>query len=201
MNTKKSIYIVHSHELNEHGDPKQEYKSRLDKIWEISKKSSEEIDIILTGWKATKWIDLRHCDSGYKYLVSLWINPNNVFREIDSFWSLETVWEAIFVARDYFDLINKYNFINLISSDYHQKRILEINKFILWNSRVLKFTWVSIEKHGNTNRTIKQEEASLNAFFRTFEWIEKANISEIENRLWKNHPLYKNHPSNPYNKS
>lgn len=201
MTTKEWLYIVHSHELDKNWEPLQEYRSRLDKMWEISSRLSGEVVILLTGWKSTQWVDLRHCDAGYKYLTSFWINPDNIFRENDEYWSLETVWETVFLARDYFNLIKEFNLINLISSDYHQKRILEINRFILWKSRSLQFIWIPVENHGNVSRTPEQEDTSLNAFSRTFEWIKERNITEIENRLWQNHPLYKNHPSNPYLKN
>jgi len=195
-------YIVHSHELNEFWNPKQEYKSRLDKLVLLLKNDfNDRVNIILTWGKATKWVDFRHCDAWFEYLTNLWIEKELIFREKDVHWSIETVWEWIFAIRDYFELINNSNIINLISSDYHKKRILEIQKFILWKqlSSKLTFSWVDKIIHGNLTRTIEQEENSLNAFLNTFKWINSWDINSIENRLWKDHPLYKNHPSNPYN--
>jgi len=45
------------------------------------------------------------------------------------------------------------------------------------------------------------EKSSLQAFYTTFAGIPTGNLDAILERLWTKHPLYKNHPSNPYKDS
>jgi hypothetical protein len=196
-----SIYIVHSHELNQHWEPTQEYKIRLDKIAEIIQRNhSEEIFVVLTWWKATKWIDLRHCDWWFNYLIKQWIWKDIILVEKDEFWSLESAWEAIFANIDHKELFQKEWIITLISSDYHENRLIKIHQFVTTNylNCIINFIWINKEVHWNTTRTPEMEIKSMETFNETFKWINQWEINKILTRLWEKHPIYKNHPSNPF---
>lgn len=192
------LYIVHSHELNQHWEPGQEYKPRLEQVCEDIQK--EAWVILLTGWKATKGIDMRHCDSWRNFLVSQWINENLISLETDPHGSLETVGEALFARRDYGQVLQDAQNVILISSDYHEGRIMTIQEYILGETlwKKLKFEGIPVSKHGNSLRTPEMERKSLNAFRNTFAGIQMWDIDRLVGRLWRLHPLYVNHPSNPY---
>lgn len=195
---KNPLIIVHSHELDAHGEPWSEYRPRLDKALEFTR---WQANLILTWGKATRWIDIRHCDAGKKYLENQWIDSSRIFIEKDPHGSVDTFWEAIWAFINHGNILRETSAIHLISSDYHEKRILEIQKFILWTENLtnkLSFVWVDKSIHWNNLRTPEQEVASLEAFKRTFEWVEAWNINSILDRMWSAHPLYKNHPSNPF---
>lgn len=85
----QGLLIIHSHELNDHGEPKQEYRARLERALEII--PNEVSNIILTGGKATQGIDKRHCDAGKEFLIQNGISPNFILVESDPHGSLETV--------------------------------------------------------------------------------------------------------------
>jgi len=85
----QGLLIIHSHELNDHGEPKQEYRARLERALEII--PNEVSNIILTGGKATPGIDKRHCDAGKEFLVAKGIDSKMVHIEADPYGSLETV--------------------------------------------------------------------------------------------------------------
>jgi protoheme ferro-lyase len=187
------LIIIHSHELEADWTPKIEYKSRLDKAIEIIKdETKNKFRIILPWWKATEWINVRHCDSGYKYLLENWISEEILLIEDNQYNSLETVWEAIFAYNSFKDYFYSAPSIDIISSDYHEKRIMAIQSFVLWRlSSRLSFTWIDKEVHKNYSRTLEQEENSLKAFYNTFSWIEEWDIEKINKKLYKSHPLYK----------
>jgi hypothetical protein len=188
----KEIFMVHSHELDNEWKPLIEYQSRLDKVIELVQSDyKNKSQIILTWGKATKWIDKRHCDSWMEYLLNLWIPEEIILLENIQNNALETVWEWIFAFNEYHKLFYKSPSINIISSDYHEKRIMAIQKFIFWNMlNKLSFIWVDEKLHQNFTRTEEQEDNSLQAFYNTFQWIEPWNIEDITDRLYTKHPLY-----------
>lgn len=193
------VIIVHSHELNQHGEPLQEYRSRLDHVWASFKKGTH---LVLTGWKATRGIDMRHCDAWSKYLRKYWVPADNIHIEVDPVGSKETVLETIYAKRDHHQLISSADIAIAASSDYAKERVWEIYKFVWWNALMkrLRFLGISRDIHGNHTRTPEQEKGSLQAFQNTFAWIPIGDLDMALERLWKNHPVYKDHPSNPYKK-
>ena len=196
-----STFIVHSHEITADGEPRNEYKPRLDRAIELLKSDIQQNAVVLLTWgKATQWVDIRHCDAGKLYLEKWWIDSSRIHIERDPHGSLETVYEAISAFVNHENILRETDAIHLISSDYHKRRIMEIQKFVLWEAALIsKLRFVGIDKslHGNP-RTQEAEEWSLQAFQRTFEGIQAWDIPAIQERLWKRHPVYKDHPSNPY---
>lgn len=196
-----SIIIIHSHELNVHAEPGKEYLPRLKKWAELITQGKVS-EIILTGWKATKGIDKRHCDAWREFLISQWVNPMNVHREQDMYGSVETAWEAIFARIDHWDsLINLSDEVMIISSDYHQKRIEAIHRAVFGDivAQKMRFLWIPwFSRIQWPEATPWLESASLDTFYKTFQWVNFIKIQEVMHALWLNHWLYKKHPSNPY---
>lgn len=196
----ENVYIVHSHELNQHWEPGKEYKPRLEQVCDDVQKRAWVI--LLTGWKATKGINKRHCDSWRDFLVWQWIDGNIIFLETDPYGSLETVGEALFARKDYGRILQDAQDIILISSDYHKRRIMTIQEYILeetlWSK--LRFEGIPVDRHGNRMRTPEMETKSLEAFRNTFAGIQMWDVDRLIGRLWRMHPIYASHPSNPYKK-
>lgn len=183
--------IVHSHQLNEHGEPGKEYSARLIEWIELLIQQKVE-NILLTGWIATPGVPVMHSEAAFKYLIAQWVDRKKLYTE--KTWALETVGEFIFARNEHDeDILAAWTPIIHLSSNYHVPRMKIISWLVWWNLQYISF-------HGIPwfHRSPEDEIRSINAFKNTFSWIPIGDLKAIEERLWKKHPLYKNHPSNPY---
>lgn len=187
------LLIIHSNFLNENGDPGPEYQARIEEgielytRWRVDK-------ILFTGWIATKWINKMHSHVGKEWTIKNWFtNGDILFTE--EMGSLETVWEVLFARMEHqSDLLWDENIATILSSDYHIPRLSSISNFIFWKRKL----WLYFRGIGWFDRSLESERNSLNAFYSTFAWVPIGDIKRIEETLWKNHWLYRNHPSNPH---
>lgn len=189
------MIIVHSHNIIQ-GWPNPEYIARLAEWLRLAKEYKIN-NILLTGGKATKGIDKRHTDVGKSWMVEQWVDEKRILTEKDPHWSLESVGEMVFARRDHLDLFDGSEEIIVVSSEYHMRRLREIGEFVGWRGIAEKmiFIWVNWDF---TPRTEEQEQKSLDAFHSTFAGVPMWDFRAIEERMWREHGLYKNHPSNPY---
>lgn len=185
-----NLLILHSHFLSEHWEPWKEYEARLIEWAEQLIKSKVE-HILLTGWAATPNIPIFHAEAAKAWLVKNWINPEALTTE--KTWAKETVWELVFSRTEHDnDLLLPENNITLLSSDYHLRRLKIIANLVFWG-RDIKYIGISW-----FDRSIEDEDRSIQAFLNTFAWVPIGDIKKIEDALWRNHWLYRDHPFNPY---
>ncbi len=186
------VLLIHSHNLNEHGQPGPEYKARLD-TWADELVRSRVGHIPLWGGPATPGNEKFWSQAGMDYLINKWISPGNLTRE--TMWSRETVWELVFARVEHDrDLLNADSQIILLSSDYHLKRLRAIGDLVL-GPREIPTQYIGISWF---HRSEEAEEVSLTAFESTFAGVAIWDLDKILEALWRKHRLYKNHPLNPY---
>lgn len=188
-----STLIIHSHQLDEHGEPWKEYVMRL--LEWLKLYTTGNIATILVTWGiATPNIPLMHSEVAKKYLIQQGIDPTVILTEKTG--SLETVGEFVFARTEHDDRIrpDKSRPIIHISSDYHIPRMRSISALVWWNRSNIAFHGIPWFWRDPT-----AENKSFEAFYTTFQNVKIGDMTSIERRLWKDHGLYKNHPNNPNN--
>lgn len=193
MSSANNVAIIHSHYITDDGKPMPEYRARLSEWLQLI--TSETVGTIILGWWKPKWWGIRYCDAGSLWLQEQWASKSTLKVEEDISWSLDSVWEMLFARRDHSQLLQAANTIHIVSSNYHVGRLWEIASFILWEElkKKIQMIWVPVLEP----RTLEQEQASLNAFRTTFAGVSIWDLAAIEARMWQQHGLYRDHPSNP----
>lgn len=188
-----TVLLLHSHQLNEHGEPGKEYEARLSAWLELL--TTKKVDkILLTWWIATPNIDIMHSIAAKKWLIENGGDPNLLYTEKTG--SLDTVWEFVFARIEHDnDLLAWWSENPLIhlSSDYHIDRMRVIANTVWGDNHRISFQGVR-----GYHRSKEDEQRSINAFHTTFAWVPIGDLDKITDTLWKKHPLYKAHPSNPF---
>ena len=140
-------------------------------------------DLILTlGWnggKKTKSIS----EKVKKHLIAKFDLPSNNIISIP--FSKDTVGDAFF-SREYL-LTQKIPFksIIVITSDWHLKRSRIIFNAIYNNDPKLMFCKINSKKPKYVN-----EESSLKAFYKTFEYTNFKDFEDVKKTIFSKHPLY-----------
>lgn len=192
-----STAIIHSHHVDQFGNPNREYQSRLEEWIRLLTQNAVDT-IILSGGKAgiALGTNIRYCDGWKQWLTQQWVAESKIITEQDPHGSLDSVGEMLWARKNNENTLTQSEQINIVSSNYHMGRLWEIASFVLWDElkKKVKMIGVAIDNP----RTIEQELNSTNAFRTTFAWVPVWDLMAIERRLWEKHWLYEKHPSNQY---
>ena len=175
--------IVLSNLMDKYGNLNNESLSRAVLAARIFKKRKAKI-LITSGWDYRKDSSIFIADAFKKFFVD---RENLLDRDIYcERYSRDTVGDAVFSRLHAYD---KFRFQKLIviSSEYHLFRVRKIFEFVYPSSIELEFIG---SKTKNKYFNKRSEEESLIAFQKTFNKIEKANLSLILNTLVLKHPFY-----------
>jgi len=102
--------------------------------------------------------------------------------------ALDTVGQAIFTKRKII-MPNEMNNVLVVSSDYHLTRVAAIFDFVF--GKRIRVVYGSVHTSMIKDKKITDaQNLSLEAFFCTFEGVERGNQEAIEERLFSKHRLY-----------
>lgn len=186
--------IIHSNFLNSDGTPGPEYAQRLSHGANMLQQQKVD-SILLTGGKATKWVDISHVESAQMYLTNHGVDTSKLHKE--TLGALETVGELVFARLQFWESLLCDTSVIHLSGLYHIPRMKAISDLVWWGRQDISFEGISTNGTWEP-RSLEAEQQSLQAFYNTFEGVAGWDIKAIEEALWKKHGLYKKHPQNPY---
>jgi uncharacterized SAM-binding protein YcdF (DUF218 family) len=182
LNEVKYIVVL-ANEMDASGVLNQESADRADFAGKLALEHPKA-KLVTPGWAYRPDSSIRIGDSMKDFIHKRFMIPSSNF--VSHLDSRDTVGDAVY-CRDYFEEIGIAYSLELVTSDYHCQRALKIFQFIFGHSVEIKVHPISTK---NPSSRFESEEASTEAFLRTFNSISPGDFEAIKNRLLKAHPLY-----------
>lgn len=175
--------VVLANEMNTAGVLNQESAARADLAGSLAL-LHPMATLVTPGWAYRSDSSVRIGSLMRDYLVEKFDIPES--RIVSHLDSKDTVGDAVY-CREFLETKKIQYSLDVVTSDYHCKRVFEIFNFVFGDS-------VDIEVHPvHTGKNISRREAeasSKEAFQRTFLGVSPGDFSAIKKRLVESHPLY-----------
>jgi uncharacterized SAM-binding protein YcdF (DUF218 family) len=177
------VIVLLANEMDASGKLNPESRARADLAALVFAESGADL-IIPCGWDYRPDSDLAISDAIASYLSSdAGISGSKIYSERRS---RDTVGDAVFTRKD-FDRIGLPQKLSVVTTDYHVPRTREIFNFVYGNSAGVSVLGARSDK---TPSTKISENASLDAFHKTFAGISPGDFSAIASRMFDEHPFY-----------
>jgi len=178
--------ICLSHELNAGNDLSVDSVNRL-------KKTSELYDshdckyLITTGWKYKTDLETTLSKIMAQYAIDHFgISKDAIYEEP---LAKDTVGEAYFVKRNFFEVNLHINKLIIVTSDWHLKRAKEIFEYIFSEANDPKLYFYEVP--GETAYQAKEaSNSSILAFREMTKFCKKGDLDDIYSKMLKHHHLY-----------
>jgi hypothetical protein len=181
-----TVIVVLANLMTNKGKPNAETVARLDLAAKIDLELRSDV-IMLCGWAYRPDCSLTIADAMKTYIQTQF--PGLGERIVCQRLSRDTVGDAIFTRlylRELFTGRSPVN-LNVITSDYHIKRVNEVFKFVFGVSSLISIKGVPTL---NSDASAAKEMQSLAAFRKTFADSSAGDLNSIYFCLRRNHPLY-----------
>ena len=186
MNKRSAAIICLSHELNNDNSLSIDSLKRLKKSIELHESYKCEY-FITTGWKYNKDIDQSLSKIMADYVIkNSNININQIHEEP---LAKDTVGEAYFTKKNFFQSNFHINKLIIVTSDWHLSRAKEIFNFIFSEDGDPKLSFYKISGD-SACRKKEVLNSSIFAFREMTKLCKKGNLDEIYSKMRQHHPLY-----------
>ena len=187
MSSKNSAVICLSHQLDTKNNLSFDSIERLKKACSIFHKNNCKY-LITTGWeykpnlnKPLSQIMSEFAQENYR------ISSNQIHEEPNA---KDTVGEAFFVKKNFFQNFNDINFLNVVTSNWHLDRAKEIFDFMFSEKNDPKIIFYSVD--GDDVLYEKElQNNSIEEFRKMTKSCKRGDLDEIYSRMLQYHSMYK----------
>lgn len=178
-----SAIIVLGNLMSQEGELNIESSSRMNLAIEAFHENQVPC-IVTCGWAYRSDSPIAIADAMKNYAIKMGkVNPESIITEKNS---RDTVGDAIFTKKN-IALKKGWKNLLVITSDYHVSRTYIIFNYVYGNHYNIEVKGATT---GIANEQLKNENASLMAFYGTFEGVEAGDDALIYKRLYEKHPFY-----------
>ena len=187
MSSNNSAVICLSHQLDTKNNLSFDSIERLKKACSIFHKNKCEY-LITTGWKYKQSLNkpLSQIMSKFaqeKYRISI----DQIYEEPNA---KDTVGEAFFVKKNFFQKFNDINSLHVVTSNWHLDRAKEIFDFIFSEKNDPKIIFYPVDGD-NVLHEKEMQNNSIVEFREMTKSCKRGNLDEIYSKMLKYHTMYK----------
>jgi len=182
-----SAVICLSHQLDTKNNLSFDSMERLKKACSIFHKNKCKY-LITTGWKYKPSLNkpLSEIMSEFaqeNYEISL----NQIYEESNA---KDTVGEAFFVKKNFFQHFNDISLLNIVTSNWHLDRAKEIFEFIFSEKNDPKIIFYSVDGDDLLHEK-EMQNSSIEKFREMTKFCKRGDLDEIYSKMLKYHSMYK----------
>jgi uncharacterized SAM-binding protein YcdF (DUF218 family) len=175
--------VVLANEMDANGVLNEESASRAEFAGELAL-GNPEAKLVTPGWAYRQDSSIRIGKAMKDHILKCFnLAASNIVCDLES---KDTVGDAVY-CRELFDDTGGPYSVEVVTSDYHCERTLEIFSFVFGSSVDIKIRPVSTKNPASKSET---EKDSTLAFRKTFSGIPAGDFTAIKMRLVQEHPLY-----------